>query len=198
MPDMQSALQAALSKTVNSWAADDEAHQQIQPQQEKAVNTTATTEKPDPRITNNISRTLFEFILKNPGRNRMWVAEQLVAQGFKYVSVTSLISQMVRARMAVIDDEGGVTATLKAYEPIRPPKKPAPRKRAVAHNRTHKVREAAPEAVYTPQVYTPQVYTKVEAATPTPEGWTVESVIDELSVRQALAVYMELREIFGG
>jgi hypothetical protein len=202
MPDIQSALQAALSRTADAWASDEEAHKQIQPPQEKAM--TATTEKPDARITNNISRTLFDLIRANPGSNRTWVADQLVAQGFKYVSITSLISQMVRARMAVLDEKGGLTATLREYEPIRPHRKPVPRKKAVAHQRTDKTRDTAPKAVYTKDIYQPAPAPVPEptqhmttALYTTPADWTVESVIEGLSVRQAMAVYMELRKIFG-
>jgi len=198
MPDIQSALQAALSRTADAWASDDEAHKQIQPPQEKAMTAPATPEKPDARVTNNISRTLFDLIRANPGSNRTWVAEQLVAQGFKYVSITSLISQMVRARMAVLDEKGGLTATLREYEPIRFHRKPVPRKKAVAHQRTDKTRDTAPKAVYTKDIYQPApVPAPTQSVAPTPEDWTAESVIDGLSVRQAMAVYTELRKIFG-
>ena len=222
MPDIKSALEKALAQTANAWAADDEAHQKIQPQQEKPVITTTpketivdtTTAKQDGRITNNVSRTTFEYVRDNPGLTIDEVTAALVAKGFKTNSVSSLCYQMLRVRLVVADANGKLTAVVREYLPIqtsllrgrkaKPKAKPkaaveaapapAPERKKVVlvSKRTGEIINPKPAAgiAALPTNATTALYT-------TPAEWTVDSVIGGLNVRQAMAVYAELRNIFG-
>lgn len=198
MPDIKTALQQALAKTANTWAADDEAHQKIEPvKTETPKENTMTADKKDKRITNNVSRATFEFVRDNPGMNVDEITNALVARGFKANSVSSLCYQMLRVRLVVADANGKLTAVVREYAPIQ-----ANKRRRKATAKAVKVAKpgAKPEAAPAP---TPRKHIEItntrtgEVINPRKEEWTVDSVIGGLNVRQAMAVYAELRGIFG-
>ena len=209
MPDIKTALEKALAQTANAWAADDEAHKQIQPQQEKPVTTTTPTEKKDGRITNNVSRITFEFIRDNPGLTHAQVTARLVAQGFKENTVSSLAYQMLRVRLIVADANGGLTAVVREYVPIQTSlqrKRKAKPKVAVKATKPVKAAGLASIApVVTNDAPLPRKHVEItntrtgEVINPKPEKpWEPSDVIDKLSVRQALELFKELRNILVG
>ena len=179
MPDIKTAMEVALSKTAQAWAADDEAHQQ-------------TETPPDARVTNNVSRITFNYVRDNPNTPRDVVAATLVAQGFKAVSVTSLLSQMVRARMMVLGDDNTLTTTIKEYEPIRPlrPVRQAKKSKAEPAPPAHK--QVTLVNTRTGEVLNPK---------PAPQSdrpWNVTDQLNSMSIVQARELYDALRKIFGG
>jgi len=217
MPDIKTALEKALSQTANAWAADDEAHQKIQPKQEKTLTVVPTPEKADKRITNNVSRTTFHYIRDNPGLTIDQVTNRLVAQGFNANSVSSLCYQMARVRLIVADANGKLTAVVKDYAPIQQPRRrkskatpakaqvkpqvnaqPTPERKQVTiiNTRTGEVINPKPSAgiAALPTKAAP----KVEAAPQINSSWDAETLLNHLSIKQARALYDELRKIFGG
>ncbi len=225
MPDIKTALEKALAKTANEWAADDKAHQQIQ-QQEKPMttNTSATdsfpinTLSPTPPARtyerNNVSRITFEYIRDNPGLTVDQVTAALVEQGFKENSVSSLCYQMMRVRLVVADANGKMTAVVQEYAPIqlgsrKRKAKPAAKTKTKAKPTAKPVVDAAPAPAPTriqrdlsglPLLRKHVEITNTrtgEVINPRKVEWSVESVIGSLNVRQAMAVYDELRKIFG-
>jgi hypothetical protein len=208
MPDIRTALEKALSQTANAWAADDEAHQQTEPQQEKAMQ--ETLEKTDNRITTNVSRSTFYFVRDNPGLTAQQITARLMAQGYKATSVTSLIGQMLRVRMVMADDAGRLSAVIKEYAPIQVKAKKAAAKKPKSTPRTEQTPERKQVLLIntrTGEVLNPKpaAYSDIQSTGgmdprnkfDTAQEWTVESVIGGLNVRQAMAVYMELKKIFG-
>jgi hypothetical protein len=201
MPDIKSALEKALAKTANAWAADDEAHQQIQSQQEKTMTATATPEKTDGRIKNNVSRITFNLIRDNPGLTIDQVVGLLRVQGFKETSVSSLCYQMLRVRLVTADADGKLRAVVNDYVPIpsrivRSKKSKAaptqPRKQVtIVNTRTGEVINPKPSAGIS------ALPTKA-APTPVEKPWEPSDVIDKLTVHQALALFKELRNILVG
>jgi len=180
MPDIRTALQEALSKTAQAWAADDEAHKQTEPQQEKAMTNTIN----DGRIVNNISRTVFTFVQGNPGINRQDARERLVAQGFKDSSVTSLLSQMVRTGMVRMTENGGLFVTRQEYAPIKPSKPEA--KAKATRKVVHIVRK-------------PRIEPVAEIEEPVPETRpSAVAILANMSVGEAFKLYQELHKMFGG
>lgn len=217
MPDIKTALEKALSQTANAWAADDEAHQKIQPKQEKTLTVVPTPEKTDKRVTNNVSRTTFNYIRDNPGLTIDQVTNRLVAQGFNANSVSSLCYQMARVRLIVADANGKLTAVVKDYAPIQQPRRrkskatpakaqvkaqvnaqPTPERKQVTiiNTRTGEVINPKPSAgiAALPTKAAP----KVEAAPQINSSWDAETLLNHLSIKQARALYDELRKIFGG
>ena len=124
-------------------------------------------------ITTNSTRLTFNYVRDNPGVTRAEAAAALKKLGVNESSSTSLISVMTARGNLRKAADGGLFALQTEYAPIPFPKPPR-----IKRNLT-----PAPQP---------------EVATPTPPEWTVESVIGNLNVRQALAVYMELRTVFGG
>lgn len=187
MPDIKTALEKALAKTANAWAADDDAHHQIEPQQEKAVP------KQYFQTTNNVTRVTFDFVRDNPGMTRVEVARELAKQGYKPGSVSSLLGQMLKQGM-MRESAYLLYATTNEYTPIKATKalkalseNPEPRKKVtIVNTRTGEVLNPKPAGI---------------AALPTApveKPWEPSDVIDKLSVRQALALFKELRNILVG
>ena len=214
MPDIKTALQQALAKTATEWAADDQAHHKIEPKQEKTmtvtVSATAPTPAPTPATTNlsrpNLSRITFELVRDNPGVTMGVAMTVLEKKGFKPSSVSSLIYQMIKVRLIVADPNGKLTAVVSEYVPIQTS---MIRKRKAKAKDKAKAKPvvAAGLASIAPVVtvdapiqrkHIELVSTRTgEIINPRKEEWTVESVVDKLNVRQAMAVYDELRKIFG-
>ena len=123
------------------------------------------------KLTTNSTRATFNYVRDNPGVTRVAATIALAKLGVKPSSSTSLISVMVaRGNLRVMPD-GSLFSVQTEYAPIKPLKKPK------------SVKTLTP-------VPPPEPVEPVE--------WTVESVIGNLNIRQARAVYDELRKIFGG
>jgi hypothetical protein len=122
-------------------------------------------------VTTNSTRTTFNYVRDNPGVTRGEAVVALEKLGVPSGSSTSLISVMVGRGNLRKAADGGLFAVQKEYAPITPP-------------------------TQAKAVKTPAPAPKPEVIE-TPTEWTVESVIGGLNVRQALAVYDELRKIFG-
>jgi hypothetical protein len=195
VPDIKSALEKALAQTANAWAADDEAHKQIQPQQENEMK----PEKAYFSVTNNVCRTTFDFVRDNPGMTRVEIAKELEKKGFKSKSVSSLLGQMLRQGLVYANGKL-LYANSNEYTPIKSSKvlraraeTPVQRKKVtIVNTRTGEVLNPKPAGIASlpAKHVTTALYT-------TPAEWSVESVIGGLNVRQAMAVYAELRNIFG-
>ena len=160
--------------------------------------TTTPTEKKD---IPNVSRITFEFIRDNPGLTHRQVTARLVAQGYKEKTVSSLAYQMLRVRLIVADANGGLTAVVPEYVPIQTSlqrKKKAkvaqPKSKQVTIVNTRTGEVINPKATGIAALPTQHVTTALYT---TPAEWSVDSVIGSLNVRQAMAVYSELRNIFG-
>ena len=138
-----------------------------------------TPTKPYFTVTNNVTRVTFEYVRDNRNKTRVEVAKHLEKQGYKPSSVSSLLGQMVKQGL-ISEVSGFLSANSDTYTPLKASKlfKAAPQPRKIAKP----IRKAAP----------------IVEPTPTPQDWTVESVIGSLNVRQAMAVYDELRKLFGG
>lgn len=195
MPDIKTALQEALKKTATAWAADDEAHQQIEPQQEKAMP--ETTEKKDGRIKSNVSRVTFYFIRDNAGMTAAQVIIALMEQGHKAVSVGSLINQMLNTRMIMVDDQGRLSAVIKEYIPIQSKKTKA----QVRAKPAAPVKERKHVTLVNPTtgvILNPKPAPMPEPETVLPTLPTADSVIANMSVGEAFRLYTKLKTMFGG
>lgn len=199
MPDIKTALEKALAKTANEWAADDKAHQEIQ-QQEQPVTTPAKTYE-----RNNVSRTTFEYIRDNPGLTVDQVTAALVAQGFKENSVSSLCYQMLRVRLTVTDANGKMTAVVQEYAPIQLTRKRKAKAKPVAKTKvktsTQKDLAGLPllrKHVEITNTRTGEVINPRPVLMPVEKEWTPDDVIAKLNVHQALALFKALRNILVG
>lgn len=173
MPDIATALRTALetklAKELNEW--DDTPKQTTTMQDTKTYHT----------VTNNVTRTTFNYIRDNAGKPRVDVVNDLVNQGFKHGSVTSLVAQMIKQRL-VRDDMGGLYVNQKEYTPIRQSAPPPKRKQITITRRK-------PEAVAV-QPPSPVLPVVLEQDT--------KDILKKLNIVQARELYDELKKIFGG
>jgi hypothetical protein len=169
MPDIASALQKALS----DW-------------EPTPTPTPATpTDKPYFTVTNNVTRVTFDYVRDNPGKTRKEIAIALEKQGFKTGSVTSLLGQMVKQGL-FRESANLLYVTTGEYTPLKSSKKMkavAEKQQAPQRKVVTITRRAAPEAEPTPQINA---------------AWDAETLLNNLSIKQARALYDELRKIFGG
>lgn len=191
MPDIKTALQNALSKAASAptpqipAAWDDEgADAAIETITTKAKE--ATMPKQYFKTTNNVTRTTFNYVKNNPGNTRTQITAALEMQGFKPNSTTSLVAQMIR-QGHMRETNGAVFAAQDEYTPIKGARikkqeKPA---QPVVH-----IKKEKPTRAYDRHSETPSI--QINAT------WDAETLLNNLSIKQARALYDELRKIFGG
>lgn len=188
MPDIKTALEQALSKAQTraqlpaEW--DDEGG--------AAVIESITTQAKEATMpkqffvtTNNVTRITFDYVRDNPGKTRKEVAVALQAQGFKNSSVTSLLGQMVKQGV-MRENAQLLYTTTNEYAPLKSSKK-----LALLNKPQAPVKAAA-------KPRPPFIPVPAEAAPQINAAWDAETLLNNLSIKQARALYDELRKIFGG
>ena len=156
-----------------------------------------TTSAQLPRtITTNVTRATFNHVKNNPGIPRTELISQLEAMGQLRTSVASMTSQLIRNKN--IEYIGnGLFVTQEEYSPLQNDT-PRPTRRTRVPKPEVTAPEATPQSAGLPSILGASVPAPAPAPTyATPADWTVDSVIGSLNVRQAMAVYSELRNIFG-
>lgn len=193
MPDIQTAFEIALAKTKAhiptaipaDW--DDEnpnaAVEVVETKGEAAVPKTFFS------VTNNVTRETFEHVKNNPGQTRAQAVQALEKRGFSANSTTSLISQMVRQDL-IREARGLLYVQSPEYRPLKTARTlKAQAQKAVVEKQVEKpvAKKATPVAEATPEP-APQINAT----------WDAETLLNNLSIKQARALYDELRKIFGG
>lgn len=124
MPDIQTALKSALSRTLQEWDDDDEAPASP-PAQPVSISVSAPSQNIQGipmtktfNVTNNISRTTFNYIKDNPGSTRKEIIKALEFQNFKPDSVSSLIAQMCRNKL-IHETNSLYYADADEYRPLK-------------------------------------------------------------------------------
>lgn len=70
-------------------------------------------------ITNNVSRATFDYVRDNPHKTKVEISNALSAQGYNASSVSTLVGQMLRGDLAVMDEEGRISTMFREYKPIK-------------------------------------------------------------------------------
>lgn len=135
-----------------------------------------TTPQIGRKITTNSTRITFNYVRDNPGVNRADAIKALTKMGVKESSSTSLITVLLARGNLRLAAGNALFAAQKEYVPL-PKVKP-------------KVKKAKPE----PVVEAPKAPEPVQIVT----TWDAETLLNNLSIKQARALYDELRTIFGG
>ena len=178
---------------------------------EKALNEWEPAPKPTPEpapakayftVTNNVCRVTFEYVRDKPGKTRVEVAKALEARGYKSGSVSSLLGQMLKQGMMresahllyVTTNEYAPLKSSKALKVAQEKAQQATRKKVVlVSKRTGEIINYRP----TPEGIAALPTTR-EAAPQINSAWDAETLLNNLSIKQARALYDELRKIFGG
>jgi hypothetical protein len=195
----EAAKRESLNNTLNAW--DEDEQKQIKGE---LVN---TTQKHLFGVTNNASRTTFNYVRDNPGLRVGDITKALTAQGYKETTVSSLLYQMVTVGLFRKD---GYTsqffATKPEFEPyninkIRREKAEEQRKRdaemlAEVPSPARKVvliKRRTPE----PDANAAGIGALVTTDQPLNDAWRPEDVVDQLTLVQAKAVHAYLQKVFG-
>jgi hypothetical protein len=184
MPDIKSALEKAL----NEW------------EPAPAPKPAPTPAKAYFTVTNNVCRVTFEYVRDNPGKTRVEVAKTLEARGYKSGSVSSLLGQMLKQGM-MRESAHLLYVTTNEYAPLKSSKalKVAQEK---AQQTTRKkvvlISKRTGEVIPSASAGIAALPTTREAAPQINSAWDAETLLNNLSIKQARALYDELRKIFGG
>jgi len=202
----EAAKKESLKSTLNEWDADEQ--KQIKGE---VMN---TTKKHLFGVSNNASRTTFNFVRDNPGLRVGELIKKLAAQGFKDTTISSLAYQMVTAGMLRKDDNtGGFHAIVPEFIPYNINKirrerllkqqkemavlneKTPPKKVVLIKRRTSGEAASAHDAnaagIGALTVNTDQ---PLQAR---PRPWRPEDTVDQLTLVQAKAVHAYLQQVFG-
>jgi len=171
MPDLKTALTTALS----SWEQDD---QKIQ--QEKKLPKHIFTP------TNNVTQETFNYVKNNPNKNSGEIRAALVARGFNDGSVGSLITQFTKQGQFVKDHNGNYKTIASTYTPLKSSK----------HFRTEDKRKNKTVAVK-PKPRVEGIAALAPQVTATTQ-WDADTIINNIGLKQARALYDELKKLFGG
>lgn len=175
MPD----LKTELSKVIDQWN-----------KPEEPATTQPTPALPSSlSVTNNVCRATYDFIHQNPGKTRKEIIDALTLSGYKPGSTTSLIGQMLKQEH-IRESQGLLYANYTEYRPLK--------SNAVFMRMQEAVGRTKAVAVKRPKVKA----TEAPAATPDSvqinSAWDADTLLNNLSIKQARALYDELRKIFGG
>lgn len=200
MPDLQSEL----NKVLNEWS---------EPEVNTQPATQAASEKPARNAfaeTTGTSRATSDYVRLNPGKTRLEIVNDLVSKGYSRSTVYSLLVQMKRQGL-INDDDGRLTANYTEYTPVKthatwkkieikagsraaraaqreaskPPKRKYTRRNAEAKAAAYEAHEN-----YNPTAVVAEP--KVVA----PPEFDAEAFVNGLTLKQAKAVYGELKKVF--
>jgi hypothetical protein len=215
MPDIQTAFKSALTKTLQEW--DDDGELVPQPSAQTTINNSVSQPSQNIQgipmtktfnITNNVSRSTFNYIRDNPGSTRREIITALSHQGYSEGSVSSLVAQMVRNKLvhATNDlyyadaDEYRPLKSLKAIKKLEaPPKRKYEKKDKTGITGIGALLREKLEAA--PDRAAPHADTEIEApkrVITLTRRKSPEDIVNNMTVYEARELYVHLKQLFGG
>jgi predicted transcriptional regulator len=176
MPDIKTALSTALTE----WEKDDQ-------QQEKQMQKTPYV--PHFKVTNNVTRATFDFVKNNPHQSCKTICAALEKDGYKPSSIGSLLTQFVKNGLCVRDANSNYTAIAHEYTPIKVRKQ---LKAKQAKQVIEKAKATRGEGIAALGAQPTQRVAPIVTA------WDADTIINNIGLKQARALYDELKKIFGG
>jgi hypothetical protein len=194
MSNMTLAEQLRAKLMASKWAEDDEAHKQME----------AAPKRSPFQVSNNLCRTAYEQVKDFPD-TRKNVTNALKAKGYLIGSISAVIGQMIRQRVAQPDDEGVLHVTTAEYTPLkssatlRNMEKKAKQKQVLVdvRKKTTRVVEKRPVSSSVKAGIAAIPMRPKDPPYPRPLPWSPREILEMMDVLQARAVYDELKKIFG-
>ena len=176
-------LKTEMSKVLNEW----EKHEQSirTPNAKKTASGKVVF-----TVTNNISRELFNYVKAHPNKTTAEVRMGLKKHNFKDSSITSLLTQFARQKMMARDKYGRYKTIVSQYAPLK-------------SNKAVRAKQLPEQKVIKPKDQSMGIAAlKAEAGSNVTgvisSQWDAETVINNIGLKQARALYDELKKIFGG
>lgn len=173
MPDIKTALSTALTE----WEQDDK-------QQEKQMQKAPYV--PHFKVTNNVTRATFDHVKDNPHQSCKTICATLEKRGYKSSSIGSLLTQFVKNGLCARDANGNYTTIANEYTPIKL-RKQVKAKQVIAKAKATRGEGIAALGAQPTQRVAPIV-----------TAWDADTIINNIGLKQARALYDELKKIFGG
>ena len=162
-------LKTALSTALSEWEQDDK-------QQENQMK-----QQPFFSVTNNVTRATFEYVKANPASASGAVVRALEKQGYKPSSIGSLLTQFIKKGLCTRDAQNRYSVAVAEYVPMKATKK------LKAKQVIEKAKATRGEGI-----------AALGAQPIVKTAWDVETVINNIGLKQAHALYRELHTYFGG
>jgi hypothetical protein len=189
MPD----IKTEMSKVLSAWEKDEQATQR----QPNVITIDGKLSRFG--ITNNVSRETFNYVRDNPNSTGKQIMDALEARGFTRNSVGSLLTQCSRQGLIARKDNGQYIALASEYQPLKASKqlyKEKAKAKAAAKNKASK--PAKPKPKLEQGIAALKVEPRVEEKPTIKTAWDAETVINNIGLKQAHALYKELGKYFGG
>ena len=167
-------IKTTLSEILNEWELDNQ-------QQEKQVK-----HIPHFKVTNNVTRATFDYVKNNPRQSCKEICAALEKDGYKPSSVGSLLAQFVKNGLCNRDNMHNYTTAVDEYSPIKV-RKQLKAKKLKATQVIEKAKATRGEGI---AALSPQPTVKLV--------WDADTVINNIGLKQAHALYKELGKYFGG
>lgn len=188
MSDLQTELAKALD-TLKGWT-------------EEISNATGESKVDNQlfHVTNNVTRTTFNAVRDNPNKTTQEITDILVNQGFKRNSVTSILSQLKRARLIRSEANGTLVANFPEFTKLSFPRKLTKRK-VKAKKATRKAVTPPVQDTATPKVVIPESKREISAAvtvetTPVaPTDNLLKKFVDGLTISEARDLLSYLTQV---
>jgi hypothetical protein len=212
MPDIQTALKSALSKTLQDWDDDEDppSVQPVSPSFSPPTQGIPMTKQLFP-IKNNITRVTFNYIRDNPGSTRKEIITALEHQDYNSGSTSSLISQLRKNGLVHMTNDlyyadADEYAPLKKVKPLKsnglkPAREPIAKRKyerkavtGIGALLREKLDSAPAITASEPLLHTTQRKAFVSLVrTKTPHD-----ILQDMTVYQAHELYVHLKQMFGG
>ena len=173
-------IKTTLGEILNEWELDNQ-------QQEKQVQKTPYV--PHFKVTNNVTRATFDHVKNNPHQSCKTICTALEKRGYKSSSIGSLLTQFVKNGLCVRDEQGRYTAIAHEYTPIKVRKQ---LKAKQAKQVIEKAKATRGEGIAALGAQPTQRVAPIVTA------WDADTIINNIGLKQARALYDELKKIFGG
>jgi transcriptional/translational regulatory protein YebC/TACO1 len=174
MPDLKSEM----SKVLEAWEQDDQ----------------QTQEKPMPKNIfqpiNNVTLETFNYVRDNPNKNSGEIRSDMTKRGFNAGSVGSLITQFTKQGQFEKDHNGRYRAIVREYTPLKSTKK-----FRAEGKRANKIVSTKPK---TKATNVGIAALNVDTTNKQSMQWDADTIINNIGLKQARALYDELKKIFGG
>lgn len=141
----------------------------------------------------NLTRDTFAMVRDNPGISRAVAIERLQAMGHKPVSTSSILYQLVRAKMIDEGPFGTLSTKRKNYTSLTHALEKAPKGRRKTRVQKPKPIEAAPQ----PQATPAQTIRKLREEDSQRVSDEIDEWLNGVTLRYASLVYKRLHYIFG-
>jgi len=223
MPDMQTALKTALSKTLQEWDDDGESFPHSSSVQPVSSSLSPPTQEiPMTKqlfpIKNNITRVTFNYIRDNPGSTRKEIITALEHQDYNSGSTSSLISQLRKNGLVHMTNDlyyadADEYAPLKKVKPLKsnglkPAREPFAKRKyekkavtgigALLREKLQTMPEPSKEALDAAMRAMEPAHIPNKRYTSLIRTKTPHDILQDMTVYQAHELYVHLKQMFGG